>query len=115
MPDLASIFAAGLPTISATVGRLTGSLIQAGTTTAFSRAHYLEVEQLPGGGQRDNLTRRLSIPEDGITGVVPLAGSRLTVTGDSTSWLVESAEPFAPGGTVVSWTLTLKDWDARPI
>lgn len=118
MSDAASIFRSGMRSLAIFTGALAGALIQAGTSTSFSGAFLTDVEQVPGLSQNDVKTRRLVLPSTGITGVVPLAGSRLVFSnGDdtTTSWLVESAEPLAPGGVVASWTLTLTDWDRRPL
>lgn len=114
----ASILRAGLEVLAAAAGTRTATLTQDGTAYTLTGLAVLDTGQVPAGGQKDVKRRAVMLPYSGITGAVPLAESRLVFTsGDdtTTSWLVESVDPVAPGDDVACWTLNLVDWDARAL
>lgn len=112
MSVLGDLLGLGLGVLRGVNGEATGTITQDGASTAFTLGRIVRRRRTPDGGNKDRLEVDLELAAAGI-GVEPRTDARIVLTGDATDWLVTRADPFAPGGTVLTWSLTLLDWTNR--
>lgn len=93
-------------------GEVTGTLTQDGADTAFTGGRIVRRRRRAAENNKDELEVDLELVASGIA-VEPRTDARVVLTGDSTVWGVKSADPIAPGGTEIAWSLTLRTWIAR--
>lgn len=92
-----------------TFGESTGTLTQDGTDYPFTGAVMTGRRRTPGENKKDVERASLLVPASGLS-VSPHRDTRLALTGSSTAWAVEEAQPIAPGNTVAGWRLSLVTW-----
>jgi hypothetical protein len=102
----------GLKTLAGINGLAAGTLNQDGDDSAISDATITARTKAPGEGNRDRETITMVLPVSG-TSRDPRADGLITFDGESVAWRVISADPFAPGGTVIAWRLVIENFVVR--
>lgn len=106
------ILGLGLSVMREVTGAVTGTIAAPGspTTSAWTQGRVVSQSRQPGEGNKDVEELVVEIQAAGLS-VTPLADMRVVISGNT--WVVISADPIAPGGTVVAWRLELRDWTGR--
>jgi hypothetical protein len=94
-------------------GPASGSLLPqgGGSAIAFTGGLVSNDRRAPRSGRSGEvrLERDLTLPASGVA-AVPLAGDRITFTGDAREWSIAEVDPVGAGGTHSAWRLSLRDW-----
>lgn len=105
----AELTAAGIALLAGVLGTVAGEVEYGGSSDPFASGIIADRRRAPDAGQKDLEEIDLVI----LASEVPTArrDSRVTFTTYSgETWLVVEAEPIAPGGEVVAWSLLLRNW-----
>lgn len=111
MAEVQDLTEEGLELLAEAFGETTGALLQGSASHAFTGGVVTARRKAPSGGDAEQEEVALLIPASGID-ATPAADNRVTLTGDSTVWVVAVANPMAAGGSPWAWSLVLRNWVA---
>lgn len=85
----------------------TGTITREGEEITFTDGRIVRDDRSARRGNTDERRRTVLIPATGLSGGEPRAKATVSFTGETLTWALLEAEPLAPGGTVIAWTLDM--------